>query len=157
MQNSELLQKIKNKFPDITIEEMPNALVVNKEALLDVARFLKDVMGFENCHCVTAVDRKDKMELVYFLYSTSNHFMLILKTIVPLDDLTVETVSLLWRSADWLEREVFDLFGIKFLNHPDLRRIMNPDNWTEYPLRKDFKMEGFIPRPQSQGLKGPNS
>ena len=154
MQNSEVLQKIKNKFPDISIEEQPNALVVPKAALFEVARFLKNEMCFENCHCVTAVDRKDKMELVYLLYSTPNHFMLTLKTFVPLDDLSVETVSVLWRSADWLEREVFDLFGIKFLNHPDLRRIMNPDNWTDFPLRKDFKMEGFVPRPQSRGLKG---
>jgi len=154
MQNSEVLQKIKNKFPDIAIEETPNALVVPKKALLDVARFLKNDMGFENCHCVTAVDRKDKLELVYHLYSTVNHFMFTLKTVVPLDDLTVETVSLLWRSADWLEREVFDLFGIKFLNHPDLRRIMNPDHWTDFPLRKDFKSANLIVRPQSQGLKG---
>ncbi len=154
MQNSEILQKIKNKFPDIPIEEQPKALVIPKSVLLAVARFLKNEMGFENCHCVTAVDRKDKIELVYFLYSTVNHFMLILKTFAPLDDLTVETVSGLWRSADWLEREVFDLFGVKFLNHPDLRRIMNPDHWTDFPLRKDFKREDFIPRPQSRGLKG---
>jgi len=154
MQNSECFQKIKNKFPDISIEEQPNGLVIPKASLLEVAVFLKNEISFENCHCVTAVDRKDKMELVYLLYSTPNHFMLTLKTFVALDDLTVETVSGLWRSADWLERETFDLFGIKFLNHPDLRRIMNPDNWTDFPLRKDFKMEGFIPRPQSPGLKG---
>ena len=90
MQNSEVLQKIKIKFPDIAIEEQSNALVVPKSALLDVARFLKSEMGFENCHCVTAVDRKDKMELVYLLYSTPNHFMLTLKVFVPLDDLAVE-------------------------------------------------------------------
>ncbi|MBF0512417.1 MAG: NADH-quinone oxidoreductase subunit C, partial [Candidatus Omnitrophica bacterium] len=101
-----------------------------------------------------AVDRKDKIELVYLLYSTANHFMLTLKALVPLDDLAIESVSLLWRSADWLEREVFDFFGVKFVNHPDLRRIMNPDTWNDFPLRKDFKREGFIPRPQSQGLKG---
>lgn len=152
MQNSEVLQKIKNKFPDISIEETPHALVVAKSALLDVAGFLKNDMGFENCHCVTAVDRKDKIELVYHLYSTHNHFMLTLKTIAALDDLSVETLSGLWRSADWLEREVFDLFGVKFLNHPDLRRIMNPDAWTDFPLRKDFKSADFIVRPISQGL-----
>ena len=154
MQNSEVLQKIKNKFPDITIEETPNGLVIPKNALLTVARFLKDEMSFENCHCVTAVDRKDKMELVYHLYSTVHHFMLTLKTIVTLDDLTVGSVSGLWRSADWLEREVFDLFGIKFLNHPDLRRIMNPDDWTDFPLRKNFQREDFIPRPNLAGPKG---
>jgi len=109
-------------------------------------------MDFENCHCVTAVDRKDKIELVYHLYSTFHHFMLVLKTIAPLDDLSVETLSGLWRSADWLEREVFDLFGVKFLNHPDLRRIMNPDDWTDFPLRKNFQRADFIPRPVSQGL-----
>ena len=152
MQNSEVLQKIKNKFPDIAIEETPQALVVPKASLLAVAGFLKNEVNFENCHCVTAVDRKDKMELVYHLYSTPNHFMLTLKAVVPLDDLTVESVTGLWRSADWLEREVYDLFGIKFLNHPDLRRIMNPDHWTDFPLRKDFKREDFILRPQSQGL-----
>jgi len=128
--------------------------VVPKTALLDVACFLKSELGFETCHCLTAVDRKDKMEVVYHLYSFSNHFMLTLKVIISLDDLTVESVSSLWRSADWLEREVFDLFGIRFLNHPDLRRIMNPDNWTDHPLRKDFKREDFIPRPVTLGLKG---
>ncbi len=153
MQNSEVLLKIKNKFPDTAIEEQPNALVVPKAAILDVARFLKNEMDFENCHCVTAVDHRIKMELVYFLYSTANHFMLVVKVFVPLDDLSVESVTGLWRSADWLEREVFDLFGIKFLNHPDLRRIMNPDHWTDFPLRKDFKREDFIPRPESRGLK----
>ncbi len=152
MQNSELLLKIKSKFPEIAIEETPAGLVIPKASLLEVSRFLKEEMSFENCHCVTAVDRRDKIELVYLLYSTLHHFMLTLKTFAGLDDPTVETVSLLWRSADWMEREVFDLFGVRFLHHPDLRRIMNPDHWTDFPLRKDFKNENLIPRPQSKGL-----
>ncbi len=154
MQISEIQQKISNKFPQLTLEAQPTALIVPKNALLDIARYLKEGEGFENCHCITAVDRKDKMEVVYQLYSTPHHFMLTLKVIAPYDDLTVETVSLLWKSANWLERETFDLFGIKFLNHPDLRRIMNPDSWTDHPLRKDFKRADFIPRPVSPGLKG---
>ncbi|MEI7997952.1 MAG: NADH-quinone oxidoreductase subunit C [Candidatus Omnitrophota bacterium] len=154
MQNSEVLIQIKNRFPDLAVEETPNALVIPKTALLEVSTFLKSEMAFENCHCVTAVDRKDKMEVVYHLYSFLNHFMLTLKVIVTLDDLAVESVSCLCRSADWLERETFDLFGIRFVNHPDLRRIMNPDAWSDHPLRKDFKRADFIPRPQSQGLKG---
>lgn len=154
MQNSELLTLIKAKFPNIDVQEQPTFLTVPKAGLLDVMCFLKTEQGFENCHCVTAVDRKDKMEVVYHLYSFSHHFMLTLKTVLSLDDLTLESVSSLWRSADWLEREVFDLFGIKFLNHSDLRRIMNPDAWTDFPLRKDFKRADFIPRPVSPGLKG---
>ncbi|MBF0490091.1 MAG: NADH-quinone oxidoreductase subunit C [Candidatus Omnitrophica bacterium] len=154
MQNSEILSLIKNKFPELLAEETPHGLVIPKTNLLDVARFLKTELGFENCHCVTAVDRKDRIEVVYHFYSFTYHFMLTLKIILSMNDLTVESVASLWRSADWLEREVYDLFGVRFLNHPDLRRIMNPDEWTDYPLRKDFKREDFIPRPVSPGLKG---
>ena len=151
---SDIHQKLKSEFPQLAFEEQPNALIIPKQGILEVARFLKDQLSFDNCHCLTAVDRKDKMEVVYHLYSFSSHFMLTLKVVVPLDDLNVESVSLLWKSANWLEREVYDLFGIKFANHPDLRRIMNPDAWTDFPLRKDFKRADFIPRPISPGLKG---
>ena len=152
MQNSDLLQQIKAKFPQLAIEEQPNALVIPRDSILETARFLKQELGFENCHCITAVDRKDKIEVVYLLYSTSHHFMLTLKTFVLEGDLTLESVAGLWKSADWLEREVFDLFGVRFLNHPDLRRIMNPDAWTDFPLRKNFKRDDFIPRPITLGL-----
>ena len=80
--------------------------------------------------------------------------MLTLKVFLSLDDPTVETLSGLWKSADWLEREVFDLFGVKFLNHPDLRRILNPDEWTDYPLRKNFDRPDFHRLPEVEGLKG---
>ena len=154
MQNSDLLQQIKTKFPQLAIEEQPNALVIPKDSILEVASFLKEEVGFENCHCVTAVDRKDQTEVVYLLYSTVHHFMLTLKAFVLEGDLALESVAGLWKSADWLEREVFDLFGVRFLNHPDLRRIMNPDQWTDFPLRKSFKRDDFIPRPPTMGLKG---
>ena len=80
--------------------------------------------------------------------------MLKLKVFVPLDDLAVETVSGLWRSADWLERETYDLFGIKFLHHPDLRRILNPEEWDYYPMRKNFTHPEFFIKPETPGLKG---
>ena len=80
--------------------------------------------------------------------------MLTLKVFVPLDDLTVESLAGLWRSADWLERETYDLFGIKFLHHPDLRRILNPEEWDYYPLRKNFTHPEFFPKPETPGLKG---
>lgn len=154
MQINDIHQKIKEKFPSLELVALPNALVIPQSSLFEVAGFLKNEMDFENCHCITAVDRKDKMEVVYLLYSTPNHFMLTLKVIVELNDLTVKSLTTFWKSANWLEREVYDLFGIKFLNHPDLRRIMNPDHWTDFPLRKDFKRPDFIPRPQTMGLKG---
>lgn len=155
MELSQLAQTIRNEFPDAIAEERSTALVIKKESLLALARFLKEGdFSFENLHCITAVDWKDKLELVYHLYSSKHHIMLALKIFLPLNDLNVETLSKIWPSANWLEREQFDLFGVKFLNHPDLRRILNPDEWTYYPLRKDFSHPEFIKKPETQGLKG---
>ena len=155
MELSQVAQVIREKFPDAIIEERPAALVIKKESFLALAKFLKESdLSFENLHCITGVDWKDKMEVVYHLYSFKHKIMLTLKVFLTLDDLSVETLSGIWRSSNWLEREVFDLFGIKFLNHPDLRRILNPDEWTYYPLRKDFSHPEFIRKPETPGLKG---
>ncbi|HBR14793.1 MAG TPA: NADH-quinone oxidoreductase subunit C [Candidatus Omnitrophica bacterium] len=154
MDLQELTKILNERFPGVLGEENKTAVVIKKESLLEVARFLReDDCAFENLHCVTAVDRRDKMELVYHLYSFKLKFMLTLKIYLASDDLAVETLSGIWKSANWLEREVYDLFGIKFLNHPDMRRILNPEEWTDYPLRKDFDRPDFIRLPQTEGLK----
>lgn len=151
----QLAQAIRAKLPDAVFEERKESVVIKKESLLAVAQFLKaGDLSFENCHCVTAVDWKDKIELVYHLYSFKNRFMLTLKVFLAMQDLTVDTLCGLWKSANWLEREVYDLFGVKFIGHPDLRRILNPEEWTDYPLRKDFDRPDYIRLPQSEGLKG---
>ena len=156
MDLKELSQKIRDVFPEAVSEEQANAIVVKKESLLPVAKFLKESdLQFATCHCISGVDRKDKsLEVVYFLYSFKQKFMLVLKTVLPRENPEVQTVSGLWKSANWLERETFDLYGIKFLNHPDPRRILNPDEWTDWPLRKDFDRPDFYKLPQVQGLKG---
>ena len=76
------------------------------------------------------------------------HASVILQTTLATNDLTVESLANIWRSADWLEREVYDLFGVRFLNHPDLKRILNPDDWDVHPLRKDFSRPDFVKKPQ---------
>ena len=155
MQLSQLAQTIREKFPDAILEERPAALVIKKESLLSLAKFLNDSdLAFLNLHCISGVDWKDKIEVVYFFYSFQHKIMLQLKVFLPYTDLTVETLSGIWQSANWLERETFDLFGVKFLNHPDLRRILNPDEWTDYPLRKNFDRPDFHRLPEVQGLKG---
>ena len=90
--------------------------------------------------CQTALDRKDGFHVVYHLNSTELGHCLMLRTILP-DKINPEvvTVSDLWIAAEYYEREIFDLFGIKFANHPDLRRIFLDDDWVGYPLRKDYK------------------
>jgi NADH-quinone oxidoreductase subunit C len=94
---------------------------------------------------VTAVDRypaEPRFEVVYHLHSIEPCQRLRLKCRVRGEDPVIESVSSVWRSANWYEREVFDLFGIKFVNHPDLRRILLPDDWEGHPLRKDYPVMG---------------
>ncbi|OGX07893.1 MAG: hypothetical protein A2Z88_00060 [Omnitrophica WOR_2 bacterium GWA2_47_8] len=154
MEQAQVAKIISEHFPGAVVEEQPKAIVIKKDNLLTVAKLLKDSdLAFKNCHCITAVDRKDKMEMVYHLYTFKHRYMLTLKVFLAMNDLTVESLTHLWRSADWLEREVYDLFGVKFLNHPDLRRILNPDEWTDFPLRKDFNRPDFYRLPESEGLK----
>ena len=155
MEQAQITKILNEQLPGSVTEEQPKAVVIKKESLLAVAKMLKGPdLDFQNLHCVTAVDRKDKIELVYHLYTFKHRYMLTLKAFLAMDDLTVETLSALWQSANWLEREVYDLFGVKFLNHPDLRRILNPDEWTDFPLRKNFDRPDFYRLPEVEGLKG---
>ena len=155
MDLAQIVQSLNEKFPGAIAEEPKTFIVIKRESFLEVAKFLKDTLSFENCHCISGVDRKEKgMEVVYHLYSFKNHLMLTLKVYLASDNLSVETLSGLWKSANWLERETYDFFGIKFLNHPDLRRILNPDEWTDWPLRKNFDRPDFYRLPAVEGLKG---
>ncbi len=154
MDRAQILSILNRECPGAVVEEQPRAVVIKKESLLVVAKALKSPeLDFQNLHCISGVDRRDKMEVVYHFYTFKHRFMLTLKAFLPMDDLTIETLSYLWKSANWLERETYDFFGIKFLNHPDPRRILNPDEWTDFPLRKDFDRPDFYRLPQSEGLK----
>ena len=154
MELAQVAQAIREKFADAVVEERKTGIVLKTESLLPVAQFLKtSELAFQNLHCVSGVDWKDKMEVVYHLYTFKHKFLLTLKVFVNREDPKVESLANLWKSGNWLERETYDLFGIKFLNHPDLRRILNPDEWTDWPLRKDFDRPDFFRLPQSDGLK----
>ena len=149
MRADEILAIIKAKFPDAKEETGTNDIVIPKESLLEIAAYLKNPpLAFDNLHCITAVDRKEKIELVYILYSIGEHHSITLKIYLTLEDLNVASLSELWKSANWLEREVYDLFGVVFLNHPDLRRILNPYDWKGYPLRKDYSCSELIAKPR---------
>ncbi len=95
---------------------------------------------------MTAVDRypgAPRFEVVYHLHSIERNQRVRLKCRLEGDAPEIESVTSVWRSADWYEREVFDLFGIRFRKHPDLRRIMMPDDWEGHPLRKDYPVTGY--------------
>lgn len=121
-------------------------VIVDRLRVLDVARHLRSEAGggFDLCSDVTAADwppREERFDLIYVLFSTGAKRRLRVKARVP-DGAVVDSVAPVWPAANWLEREVFDMFGIRFDGHPDLRRILMPDEWQGHPQRKDYPLEG---------------
>ena len=120
-------------------------LEVAPAKITSICGFLKYEEKFVRLSSVTAVDRypaEPRFEVVYHLHSVERNQRVRLKCRVRGEDPVVESVTGVWRGANWYEREVFDLFGIRFLNHPDLRRILMPEGWEGYPLRKDYPVTG---------------
>jgi NADH-quinone oxidoreductase subunit C len=122
------------------------SLIVSAPRLPEVAAHLRDAPEalFDLCSDVTATDwppRAERFDVVYMLYSTRLRHRVRLKVRVS-EGASVPSVVAIWPAANWLEREVFDLFGIRFDGHPDLRRILMPDDWQGHPQRKDYPLEG---------------
>ena len=140
----ELPDAVRKAFPGVPIESLvfrgQNFFIVPKESLLPVANYLKSESGFNLLADLTAVDypkKEKRFEVIYQLYSFPRNERLRVK--VPLGDgETIESVVPVWGVADWLEREAFDMFGIRFEHHPNLRRILLPEEWQGHPLRKDY-------------------
>jgi NADH-quinone oxidoreductase subunit C len=123
---------------ELTLEIAPGKIV-------SICGFLKYDQKFVRLSTVTAVDRypaEPRFEVVYHLHAVEQKQRVRLKCRVYGADPAIESVTSVWRGANWYEREVFDLFGIRFLHHPDLRRIMLPDDWEGHPLRKDYPITG---------------
>ena len=120
-------------------------LVLEREAIHEACRIARDEMGFNFLLDVSGVDNfgvDPRFEVVYELYSMARGEWLRFKVQVSEDDLTVPTISDLWATADWHEREAFDMYGIRFTGHADLRRILMWEGYPFYPLRKDFPLGG---------------
>ncbi len=123
-------------------------VIVKPDRLLHFLTCLKTEAGFDMLFELTAVDylkypqARDRFGVVYGLLKTTTGERVFVKTFVNEPDPTLPSVFELWQGADWLEREVFDMYGILFEGHPDLRRILLPDEFTSYPLRKDYPLRG---------------
>ncbi len=115
---------------------------VEGSAIVDVCRRLRDCaeLQFEVLSDLTALDlpKENKLQIVYHLYSYSRRHRMVLKVDLPREEPRVSTVEGVWKVANWFEREVFDLFGVNFEGHSDLRRILLPEDWVGHPLRKDY-------------------
>lgn len=143
-------EELKNKIISFGIEisfpeedEIPFlSLIVNPSKLHELAKQLKEDTdtSFDYMFCQTGIDWEENLEVVYHLRSTSqNHEIVVRTQITDRKNPTVDSVYDLWKTADFHEREIFDLLGITFKNHPDLRRIFLDDDWEGFPLRKDYK------------------
>lgn len=123
-------------------------VVVPRDEFTSTMRMLKDARSFDLLVEVTCVDylnyrdATDRFGLVYILANTITNERLTVRVMLNEPDLQVDSLVPLWNGANWLEREVFDMFGIEFVGHPDLRRILMPDEFASFPLRKDYPMQG---------------
>jgi len=117
--------------------------VVAADKLVEACTFLRDDdrLQLDFLQCITAVDypRDEKLTTVYHLYSYSKHHSFVVKAELPRDNPLCPSVTGVWKTANWLEREQYDLLGVQFTGHPDLRRLLMPDDWVGYPMRKDYK------------------
>ena len=143
MLNEELKIKFTQLLPTIVFEEggeWLNIHVPSEEFKSFAVRLRYDTgQEFDYMFCLTAIDWKTHFTMVYHLTSTIHRHHVVVKVKLDRNSPEIETVSDIWRTAEMLEREVYDLFGIKFLNHPDLRRLIMPDDWQGWPLRKDYE------------------
>jgi NADH-quinone oxidoreductase subunit C len=152
MTHDEIFTKLRDRFGADSFT--PSAFRDNRRALVPAERvfefldFLKRECGFDLLAELSAADylhypdAKDRFGVWYVLVDTANNVRLVVKTFVNDPDPKLPSVYSLWRGADWMEREVYDMYGIVFDGHPDLRRILMPDEFTAFPLRKDYPMRG---------------
>lgn len=150
MDHAETLQKLEQRFGTLRTSEFRDNLriIVRPDQVAEVLRFLKEQLGFDFLVDITAVDylhypeAQDRFGVVWCLLNTASGERLILKTFLNEPDLTLPSACSLWRGADWMEREVYDMYGIVFEGHPDLRRLLLPEAFTAFPLRKDYPLRG---------------
>jgi NADH-quinone oxidoreductase subunit C len=143
-QHPEAVGEVIEAFGEITV-------VVPREKIVEICGFLKTAPGLEFnmladlCGVDRGPEEEPRFEVNYHLFSITKYHRMRLKVLLNEEDAHVPTVTGIWRTANWHERETFDMFGIIFDNHPDLRRILLPDDWEGHALRKDFPLRGYEP------------
>jgi NADH-quinone oxidoreductase subunit C len=148
----QIAEKIQSKFPDAVLSTSEYrgqaSVTLKKESIVDICKWLHEdpEMLMDLLRDVCGVDylgKKDtRFEVVYHLYSIPQRHEIRLKAPVSEDDASIQSVTSIWKGAGPHERECFDMFGIRFEGHPDLRRVLMPEDWEGHPLRKDYPLEG---------------
>jgi NADH-quinone oxidoreductase subunit C len=140
----ELIQSVNEETATVDSNTSPPCVIIDSDKLVKTCTELhqNSSVFFDMLSCVTGLDNgsdSNTMEVIYQLYSIPFNASLMLKVILPRENPEIDSLCNVWKSANWMEREVYDMFGIKFKNHPDLRRILMPNDWEGYPLRKDYQ------------------
>ena len=152
MTSEDIYTKLKEEFGDsiLSLEEvvLDSFILFAPDATADIARYLaeEDELAFDSLMCLSGVDlgaKEENLEIVYHLFSMTHRHTVVLKAILPKEDPHIPSVEGIWKTANWHEREAYDLYGITFEGHSDLRRILMPDDWEGHPLRKDYKDPEF--------------
>jgi NADH-quinone oxidoreductase subunit C len=139
-----IFEALKAKFGDAIVElqegAKPPFVVVDPKAILPVSRFLRDekALGFDSLMCLSGIDYKDRFAVAYHLHSIRNRHVVGVKAYVEKDNPVLDSVDSVWPAANFMERETWDLFGIRFSGSIDLERILLPPDWEGHPLRKDY-------------------
>jgi NADH-quinone oxidoreductase subunit C len=145
MNPQEICDLLTERFGSQILESKPEALnpwsAIQPSTILEVCQFLysDERLGMDHLELLGGADYKDRIEIVYVLYSMKQHHRYTLKCRLPRESPSISSVESVWAVANWHEREAYDMFGIVFEGHSDLRRILCPDDWEGYPLRKDYK------------------
>jgi len=156
MESTGIIKKLLEKFGDDVLDSYhhleQHSVLIKRDHILEICRYLRDECSMNHLMCLCGVDNSTKtamsdpfserFEVVYQLYSIAEKQMIRLRAQVPEDDCSIMSITSLWMGADCLERECYDLMGIHFDAHPDLRRILTPDDSEGHPLRKEYPLRG---------------
>ncbi len=163
MEPLQIAQRISGHFPEEVLEITDHhgqvSVSVRRGKIAQILRFLKQTedLQFDHLNDLCGVDYMgragDRFEVVYNLYSIKYGHFIRIRAHVPEADCHIQSVTPLWSGANWHERECFDLFGIRFDGHPDMRRVLMPDDWEGHPLRKDYPLKGPGPEAEWKGYK----
>ena len=150
--SEDIYTKLKEEFGDsiLSLEEvvLDSFILIAPDAVADIARYLVEdsELAFDSLMCLSGVDlgaKEENLEIVYHLFSMTHRHTVVLKVHLPKEDPRIPSVEDIWKTANWHEREAYDLYGITFEGHSDLRRILMPEDWEGHPLRKDYKDPEF--------------
>lgn len=154
MEEKKIVEELKQKFPDKIKETSSDfgddTVIVDRDFLGELVQFLRqepyEYTMLLDITCVDYLGREPRFEMVYHLLSLAEKHRLRIKVPLSESNLSIESLSSVWKNANWLEREVYDMFGVRFYGHPDLRRLFMYDGFQGYPLRKDYPLRKRQPR-----------